>query len=96
MVQTDHQHLPGWRKIDQRRPQQRPVRQIKRASRLLADDADDFRISRCLGQRAQIDPAIARERATYAIDNDGDLTALRERANAVYDLLVALSARTAP
>jgi dephospho-CoA kinase len=36
---------------------------------------------------AQIDPAEARRRATYAIDNDGDLATLRERANAVYDEL---------
>lgn len=35
--------------------------------------------------RAQIDPAEARKRATYAIDNDTDLATLRERANAVYD-----------
>jgi dephospho-CoA kinase len=45
--------------------------------------------------RAQIDPAIARQRTTYAIENDSDLTALRERANAVYDLLVRLSSRAA-
>ncbi len=37
--------------------------------------------------RAQIDPEEARRRATYAIDNDGDVDALRERAGAVYDLL---------
>ncbi len=36
--------------------------------------------------RAQIDPEEARRRATYAIDNDGDLATLRARANAVYDL----------
>jgi dephospho-CoA kinase len=42
--------------------------------------------------RAQIDPADARKRATYAIDNDADLSTLRERANAVYDRLVALLA----
>jgi dephospho-CoA kinase len=40
--------------------------------------------------RAQIDPAEARDRATYAIENDADLTALRERANAVYDRLLEL------
>lgn len=39
--------------------------------------------------RAQIDPAEARRRATYAIDNDADLTTLRTRANAVYDKLSA-------
>ena len=37
--------------------------------------------------RAQIDPEEARRRATYAIDNDGDLETLRARANAVYDSL---------
>jgi dephospho-CoA kinase len=39
--------------------------------------------------RAQIDPAEARRRATYAIDNDSDVTALRARANAVYDKLTS-------
>jgi dephospho-CoA kinase len=39
--------------------------------------------------RAQIDPNDARELATYVIDNDGDRAQLRERANAVYDALLA-------
>jgi dephospho-CoA kinase len=39
--------------------------------------------------RAQIDPSEARRRATYAIDNDGDLATLRTRANVVYDVLEA-------
>jgi dephospho-CoA kinase len=39
--------------------------------------------------RAQIDPSEARRRATYAIDNDADLTTLRLRANVVYDRLVS-------
>lgn len=38
--------------------------------------------------RAQIDPDEARRRATIVIENDGDLPALRARANAVYDELV--------
>lgn len=37
--------------------------------------------------RAQIDPSEARRRATYTIENDGDLTTLRTRANVVYDVL---------
>lgn len=37
--------------------------------------------------RAQIDPAEARRRATYAIDNDGDSATLRARANQVFDRL---------
>lgn len=37
--------------------------------------------------RAQIDPAEARRRATYTIENDGDLTTLRARADTVYDAL---------
>jgi dephospho-CoA kinase len=37
--------------------------------------------------RAQIDPSEARRRATYTIDNDGDLATLRTRANVVYDVL---------
>jgi dephospho-CoA kinase len=37
--------------------------------------------------RAQVDPSEARRRATYTIDNDGDLATLRTRANVVYDVL---------
>jgi hypothetical protein len=36
---------------------------------------------------AQIDPADARKRATYTIENDADLATLHNRANAVYDKL---------
>lgn len=36
---------------------------------------------------AQMDPEAARARATYCIENDGDLTHLRERTKAVYDAL---------
>jgi dephospho-CoA kinase len=39
--------------------------------------------------RAQINPYEARRRATYAIDNNGDLATLRTRANIVYDHLIA-------
>lgn len=35
--------------------------------------------------RAQIDPLVARARATYVIENDGDFDALRARALTVYD-----------
>ena len=37
--------------------------------------------------RAQIDPESARERATYCIENDGDLAHLKERTRAVYEAL---------
>lgn len=37
--------------------------------------------------KAQIDPEDARARATYAIDNDGDLVHLRERTRVVYESL---------
>ena len=37
--------------------------------------------------RTQIDPASARERATYCIENDGDLAHLKERTRAVYEAL---------
>jgi len=40
--------------------------------------------------RVQIGAGEARELATYTIDNDGDLAALRARAGAVYDVLLAL------
>ena len=36
---------------------------------------------------AQIDPNDARARATYVIENDGDLTHLRERTTAVFERL---------
>jgi len=36
---------------------------------------------------AQIDPQEARERASYCLENDGDLTHLRERTAAIYDQL---------
>jgi dephospho-CoA kinase len=63
---------------------------------------DDARVSRVVARdginaegvlarmRAQIDPADARKRATYVIENDGDLGTLRTRAYAVYDALKAL------
>ncbi len=38
---------------------------------------------------AQIDPQSARQLATYMIENDGQLTHLRERTRAVYDRLKA-------
>jgi dephospho-CoA kinase len=37
----------------------------------------------------QIDPQAARCRATYVIENDGDLAHLRERTRAVYEVLAA-------
>lgn len=40
--------------------------------------------------RAQIDPAEARTRATFVIENDADLETLRRRSDAVYDRLAAL------
>jgi dephospho-CoA kinase len=36
---------------------------------------------------SQIDPQEARRRATYCIENDGDISHLRERTRAVYDML---------
>jgi len=36
---------------------------------------------------AQIDPAEARKRATYVIENDGDFGHLRDRTRALYDIL---------
>jgi dephospho-CoA kinase len=46
---------------------------------------------------AQIDPADARARADYAIENDGDLTLLRERSRGVFDALLRdLDAKESP
>jgi dephospho-CoA kinase len=39
--------------------------------------------------RAQIDPAEARKRATYTIENDADVATLRTRANEIYDALAS-------
>jgi dephospho-CoA kinase len=69
----------------------------------------EVRIARVLGRdaatradverrmAAQIDPAVARARADYTIENDGDLALLRERSRTVYDaLLNDLDAKDAP
>jgi dephospho-CoA kinase len=60
---------------------------------------DDVRIARVVARdrtereaverrmAAQIDPALARGRADYVIENDGDLDALRVRSGRVYDEL---------
>lgn len=37
--------------------------------------------------QSQIDPAKARERATYVVDNDGDFKHLRDQVRALYDML---------
>ena len=60
-----------------------------RIERVIGRDAGDRRSVR---QRmsAQIDPEEARGLATYVIENDGDLATLRERAEGVYDALLAL------
>ena len=58
-----------------------------RVERVMQRDGID-RASVLQRMRAQIDPAQARRRATYAIDNDAGLATLRERANAVYDRLI--------
>jgi dephospho-CoA kinase len=62
-----------------------------RIARVLLRDGLD-RASILERMRAQIDPAEARRRADYVIDNDGDLVTLRARANAVYDALLHRSA----
>jgi len=36
----------------------------------------------------QIDPELARKRADYVVENDGDLDALRESSNRVYEALL--------
>jgi dephospho-CoA kinase len=59
-----------------------------RIARVIERDGLD-RASVLERMRAQIDPAEARRRATYAIDNDADLATLRARADAVYDRLEA-------
>ena len=41
---------------------------------------------------SQIDPAQARPRATYVIENDDDFAQLKERTRAIYDALVSSAA----
>ena len=60
----------------------------ERIARVMERDELD-RASILERMRAQIDPIEARRRATYAIDNNGDLATLRTRANIVYDHLIA-------
>jgi dephospho-CoA kinase len=45
---------------------------------------------------SQIDPEEARRRATYCIENDGDLSHLRERTRAVYDALSGAEQKLGP
>jgi dephospho-CoA kinase len=61
--------------------------QAQRVARVMARDGVDAAAVEAR-MRAQIDPGEARRRATYAIDNDAGLPALRDRANAVYDELL--------
>ena len=57
-----------------------------RIARVIARDAAEREaVERRMA--AQIDPELARERAHYVVENDGDLESLRERANRVYDAL---------
>ncbi len=58
-----------------------------RIARVVARDAAE-RAAVERRMAAQIDPALARARADYVIENDGDLDALRERSLQVYDALL--------
>jgi dephospho-CoA kinase len=58
-----------------------------RIARVIARDATD-RAAVERRMAAQIDPELARSRADYVIENDGDLEALRERSNRCYDALL--------
>ncbi|MEA2720035.1 MAG: dephospho-CoA kinase [Candidatus Eremiobacteraeota bacterium] len=58
-----------------------------RIARVIARDAAEREaVERRIA--AQIDPELARTRADYVIENDGDLAALRERSGRVYDALL--------
>jgi dephospho-CoA kinase len=58
-----------------------------RIARVIARDAtDDEAVERRMA--AQIDPERARTLADYIVENDGDLTVLRARSDAVYDALL--------
>jgi dephospho-CoA kinase len=45
---------------------------------------------------SQIDPEDARRRATYCIENDGDISHLRERTRTVYDALLDVEQKLGP
>ena len=49
-------------------------------------DAQTF-VTAINGLAAQIAPEIARQRATYVIENDGDFGHLRDRTRQLYELL---------
>ena len=57
-----------------------------RIARVIARDAAE-RAAVERRMAAQIDPALARRRADYVVENDGDLAALRERSRQTYDAL---------
>ena len=58
----------------------------QRIARVLERDrSDEGRVRARMG--AQLDPDVARRRADFVIENDGDLDHLRERTRAVYDAL---------
>jgi dephospho-CoA kinase len=59
-----------------------------RVARVIARDAAEREaVERRMA--AQIDPELARTRADYVIENDGDLDALRRRSDRVYERLLA-------
>jgi len=58
-----------------------------RIARVMARDAAE-RAAVERRMAAQIDPALARDRAGYVVENDGDLDLLRERTLAVHQALV--------
>ena len=58
----------------------------QRIARVLERDrSDEGRVRARMG--AQLDPDVARRRADFVIENDGDLDHLRERTCAVYDAI---------
>ncbi len=60
----------------------------KRIERVVARDGlDEAHVRARIA--AQIDPALARAKADYVVENDGDVAHLRERTRAVYDELTA-------
>lgn len=65
-------------------PEAERVRRVMQRDRLSEEEVRS-RIA------SQIDPEEARGRATYVIENDGDLAHLRERTRAVYEALTRLA-----
>jgi dephospho-CoA kinase len=73
-----------WRQCDKTAVVVAPA-EVRIARVVARDAAERAAVERRMA--AQIDPELARKRADYVVENDGDLAALRERSVRLYDAL---------